>query len=278
MNFAVIFLAASALGYAAAFFYHLLSFLDKKETGHIVAAQMLRLAFIFGTLYFVWEAIRFRAFVPVQSHDQALAFFGWSLAFVYLVPLMKVRSGSFGLVLNPIVMSLTAFAFLARVFCPDLVVSVRPELRHSFFTAHILSAFFAYAFFGISFVASILYLIQHHELKSKHAGRFYHKLPSLEDLERLIYQPLCWGAPLLTGALGIGFLWAKRVFGSYWSGDPKTIVTALIAASYFLLIYFYRQRSLSAKRMAILSSFIFIVVVLSFIGMRFIHASHNYLQ
>ena len=51
-------------------------------------------------------------------------------------------------------------------------------------------------------------------LKSKNAGTFYHKLPSLEELEKLIYQPMIWGASLLGLAVVIGLVWSKAAMAS----------------------------------------------------------------
>lgn len=275
----VFLLAVSALSYAVAFFYHLGPFLGVREKGHETAALFLRLGFFLGTLYFAVEGIKYRSFLPVLGLSQALAFFAWSLAFVYLVLLARAQSESFGLVLNPILFLLVSVAALTFPGSkPSSAILNRPDLMSSSFALHITTAFFAYASFTLSFAAGILYLIQHRQLKAKHAGRFYHKLPSLEELERLIYQPLYWGAPLLILALGVGFFWSKSVNGNYWIWDPKTLVTAVIAVLYMGILGFRSLSLLRGKRMAWLSMMAFLLVLASFVGLRFIEGSHNYLQ
>ena len=155
---------------------------------------------------------------------------------------------------------------------------LKPVLLNPYFTVHIISAFFAYASFTLSFSAGILYLIQYRELKSKTQGKFYHKLPSLEELERLICQPLIWGAPLLLTAMGVGILWSKSAFGEFWIFDPKTIATGVISSLYFLILYFRSVSSIRGKQVAVLSLVAFALVIFSFVGTRFIHGSHDFLQ
>ncbi len=274
MNLSLIILLVSGLFYLAAFFFHLFSFLGDKEKGHQPAFALTRIGFLLSTFYFTSEARNQGIFLPVASFSQALVFFAWSLAFVYLVLLAKAQSDSFGLILTPLLLVMTGIA------CLTFHLTSRPAAipNHPFFTIHIVSAFFAYASFTISFAAGLLYLIQHHELKAKHTGRFYHKLPSLEELEKLIFQPMLWGTSLLMAAVLIGFIWSKSAYGSYSIFDPKTIATSLIALVYWAILGLRYGSSLRSKQGAILTLAAFALVLVSFVGVRFIQGSHNFLQ
>lgn len=139
---------------------------------------------------------------------------------------------------------------------------------------HILFAFLSYACFGVSFTASILYLIQYRQLKKKQAGRFYHKLPSLEELEHLIAWPILLGTPMLGTALVLGSLWAKEMLGNYALADLKTLLTAAVLVGYSVLFYFRFQKSLKTKQLSLLSLLLFLIVVAAFIGVRFIPGTH----
>ena len=277
MSLSVILLLLSGLCYAAAFLFHYLSFSEVKAIGHRPAFTLMRIGFLIATLYFGAEAIDHGFFLPVVNFSQAMAFFAWSLGFVYLVLIVKAQTDSFGLILSPILLMLTAAAYLAKRHFGDHD-TVKPFLLDPYFIVHIVSAFFAYASFTLSFAAGILYLIQHHELKLKRAGTFYHKLPSLEELEKLIYQPMLWGASLLLTTVVIGIVWSKTAFGEFWIFDPKTILTGVTVALYSVILYLRYGASLHGKRGAMLSFLAFAVVIFSFLGTRFIHGSHNYLR
>lgn len=276
MNLSSIVLLLSALSYAAAFLLHLFSFLGATQK-HRPAFALMRLGFLIATFYFAAETIEHGFFLPVVNFSQAMAFFAWSLAFVYLVLVVKAQSDSFGILLAPILLTLTLAAYWGKMHFA-YPSEIKPVLLNPYFIVHIVCAFFAYACFTLSFAAGILYLVQHRELKTKTAGTFYHKLPSLEELEKLIYQPLAWGAPLLASAMAIGMLWSKSAFGQTWIFDPKTIATAVTALFYFVILYLRIMSSVRGRQVAVLSLCAFVLVIFSFVGIRFIPGSHNFLQ
>lgn len=273
MSASAIILGFAAILYCLAFLLHLVSFFGNHEKVHRAAFRLMQTGFISATFYFIVEAATLSTFFPVADIAHALAFFSWSLAFVYLVLLSQIRSDSFGLVLTPVLAALMVSACLTEVL-PSRG-SVPPA--NPFFMLHILCAFFAYASFAISFAASVLYLIQRHELKTRRAGAFYHKLPALEELERLMDQPMFWGTALLIAAILIGFFWSKTAFGVYAVSDPKTIATFLVTLIYGGIVTMRFGSHLRAKHAALLSVAAFAIMILSFVGMRFIHGSHNFL-
>ena len=272
MNLAFLFLSLSAVFYGAAFLAHLVSFLGGWQEGRRFAFFFLRLGFFVGTFYFAAEAVEHSVFLPVAGASQATAFLAWAIAFVYLVLLVRIQSESFGLILTPILF----FFVLTACFTFDGIVKPLSFPVNAYFVIHILSAFFAYASFTLSFAAGILYLIQHHELKVKHTGRFYHKLPSLEELEKLIYQPILWGLPLLIFAVAIGLFWAKSVFGVFWIFDPKTVAVIVTALLYFAIVYLHYISAVRGKRVVVFSLVAFAFVLFSFMGTRLIQGSHNF--
>lgn len=277
MSLSELLLLCSCICYALAFLFHYLSFSEVKAFGHRPAFTLMRVGFLIATFYFGAETIDHGFFLPVLNFSQAMAFFAWSLGFVYLVLIVRAQTDSFGLILSPILLMLTSAAYFAKWHLGDHD-TVKPFLLNPYFIVHVVSAFFAYASFTLSFAAGILYLIQHHELKLKKAGTFYHKLPSLEELEQLIYQPMIWGAALLLSAVVIGILWSKSAFGEFWIFDPKTIATFVIAGFYFTILYLRFGASLRGKQGALLSLFAFLLMVSSFVGMRFIEGSHQFIH
>ncbi len=278
MELSSVLLGISVFFYSAAFGFYLFSFLNPvQENSHRIALVFLRAGFLVSTFYLGEEAVEQGFFLPVVNFPQAMAFFAWSLAFVYLVLLVKNHSESFGLIVAPALSILTAAALIAKM-SGAAAITPKPVLMHPYFTLHIATAFFAYASFTLSFAAGLLYLIQHRELKSKRPGAFYHKLPALENLERLIYLPIFWGAPLLTAAIVIGLFWSKSAFGEFSILDPKTIATAVTGFFYFLILGLRAGSVLRGRQVAWLSLAAFALVVFSFVGTRFIPGSHHYMQ
>lgn len=267
-------LVLTALFYLAAFAFHLISFLDINGETHRPAFALMRLGFLLNTFYFAAEAVHHHFFLPVSNLSEAMAFLAWSIAFVYLVLLVKAQSDSFGLILTPVLFTLIAVSCWSY-FLKENSVQL-PD--NPFFAVHIAGAFFAYANFAISFTAGILFLIQHHELKAKKAGTFYHKLPSLEELEKLIYQPMLWGVSLLIGAIILGLFWSRVAFGHMLLWDIKTMAAVATVVAYSLILFFRFKSVLRTKTGAVLALAAFGLVLVSFIGTRFIEGSHHYIR
>jgi len=279
MLLAFMILAAGCLSYGVAFLLHVLSFIQIWKRGHRAGSVMLKAGFLLGTLYFLSQGFQSGYFLPVVNMSAALAFFAWALAFVYLVLLGKARIESFGLFLSLLLCTLMAGSLASFGHGRTIQAMVRdhPYLLNPYFVLHVVSAFFAYANFAISFIAGILYLIQCRELKVKSASNFYYKLPSLERLERMVCLPLSWGAPLLLFATVTGLVWAKNAFGSYLFLDPKTIVTFAVLGCYLLILYRHWVATVRGKEMAELSLIAFIFIVLGFIETVFLSGKHNFL-
>lgn len=258
----ILILGIAAGLYLAAFFLHLAAFWGVSERANRWALVLVRVAFLAHTFFFFSEAKTAGELLPVSSFGQVMAFFSWALAFVYLVLLVKSQGESFGLILTPL-LGLLVGAGLLRFEAGETAL---PAPLNPYFALHLGTAFFAYASFTLSFVASVLYLVQQRELKRKRGGTFYHRLPSLESLEGLIFPPMAWGVFLLFLAIGVGFLWSKSAFGKFWLSEPKTVTTIAVALFYLALVYTHYARSARGKRVVLMSVVGFLLIFLSFFG------------
>ncbi|MBI4388297.1 MAG: cytochrome c biogenesis protein CcsA, partial [Candidatus Omnitrophica bacterium] len=145
----------------------------------------------------------------------------------------------------------------------------RDYLSSHYFLIHILSAFVAYASFGLSFIASVLYLSQSHALKSKQVGNFYHRLPPLKDLERFIFYSVVWGVFLLGVGIVSGAFWSNNVFHTFVVREPKSLASIITWFAYgFILLL--RARSLIGERKSVVFVLLaFGLVLFTFLGTSF---------
>ncbi len=272
MDLSFFILVSSGIAFAFSFLIHLYSLRESVLDGDKVALTLTRVGFLLTTFYFAVQALGFGRILPLLTASQAAVFFAWCVGFVYLVFLTRPQNISFGLVLNPVLLFLVAVAcfFYGHT---QMLEGLRAAQTHAdlrpFFVLHIVSAYFAYASFTISFAASILFLIQQKQLKHKRGGHIYHKLPSIVELEALIFQPILWGVPLLFISVVIGFFWAQSVFGSFWLLEPKTFVTGITLLVYLGILYLRRFLILQGRQTAWLSLLAFTFVVAGFVATRF---------
>ena len=164
-----------------------------------------------------------------------------------------------------------------------------PLLRSPLFTVHVLSMLFAYASFALAFVLGITYVLLFKEIKAKHLGFFYARLPSLQVLDRMNQQTIVVGWIFLTIGMIVGGVWAAQVRGGYGPGgidprvqamslqDPKIFVALVCWMVYSFELFAARRIGWGGRRAAYLSALGFAIVLLNFVPVGyFLTKSHNF--
>jgi len=162
----------------------------------------------------------------------SIGLLSWAIVVVYLGAWWRYRIDALGAFIVPL-------AFLAAAYSgvPVTTATRLPlALQHLWLVAHIFLAILGYAALTLTFCAGVMYLIQERQLKSKHPGTLYHRLPSLSLLDELNARALALGFPLLTQGIITGSVWAKYVSGSYLSWSLKSLPLLLAWTMYALLL------------------------------------------
>ncbi len=212
---------------------------------------------------------------PVQNRYQAFLFFAFSLLAVYEAVGRRLRVERFGLVLSPLVLVVIAGALAACRRAPSRVGLTDTP----WFWVHAGSAFFAYAAFALSFVSSVLYLMQERGLKARPPRRIFQVLPTLATLERAMARTIQIGVPLLTLALVSGVMWLRKEYGVSWHwGEPKFVSSLLTWVIYTGLLAGCTLHLLRGRRIAVMALIGFVLVVFTFLGTDILTTSlHRFL-
>ncbi len=154
-------------------------------------------------VYLVMAGIEYEH-VPLASTWESLTFIAFAVALVYLILEWQMRDRSTGAFLFAWVLLLqmlsTAFISHTREV-PDI-------LRSPMFGIHVSTALLGYVALAVSAVYGIMYLIQYRQLKHRHVGLLFQRLPNLETLSRLNVRALAIGWVGLTVAILAGTVWA----------------------------------------------------------------------
>jgi len=247
--------------YAASFLLHLGNFL-RSESKLLNPNLLFEIGFLLHTFLIFAEARETQFFLPVTTFREVLIFFSWSLAFVFVILLRRLKQETFGIVLIPFLLSFLAVALVIQ----DGKAIPTTYFNDHYFLVHILSAFFAYASFTLSFVAAVLYLIQSRLIKSKQLGNFYHKLPPLNELEKFISYSIIWGLFLLGAGIVSGVLWAATSMKTFSLLEPKTISSLVTWLAYGVIYCLYHFSIIRGKRSAKIVSLTFALVLFTFLG------------
>ena len=140
--------------------------------------------------------------------------------------------------------------------------------------------------FALACVIGVTYVLLFKEIKARHLGFFYARLPSLDVLDRMNLRAVWVGWICLTVGMAIGALWIVQARGYAPEDarvqamsllDPKIFVALVCWAVYTFQIFARQTIGWSGRRSAWLSALGFAIVLLNFLPIAyFFTRSHNF--
>jgi ABC-type uncharacterized transport system permease subunit len=195
--------------------------------------------------------------VPYRTLGGSVSFFGWMLGIAYIALALRHGERTTGPFLIPVVIVAT----VAGLVLPDAASAPAPGTHGSLFAFHVTLAILAYAAFALSFVLSILYLVQSRQIRRGRTGLLFSRLPPLEVLGRMNRTSVSIGLAVLALSVVLGLVRAEQVWTTL--ADPKIEWAVLTLAVYGLLLWMER-RGWEGPRVAKLSILGFCVVLFSY--------------
>jgi len=221
--------------------------------------------------------------VPVESATSAISTFVWLLALAYLYIEMTTEERAMGVFVLPLLVALQAIPALK----PGIEAPA-PVLQGPLFDIHVSSLLLAYASFALACVIGVTYVLLFKEIKAKHLGLFYARLPSLQVLDRMNQLAIIFGWIFLTVGLIAGVVFAAQVRAVPYGAldprvqamslqDPKIFVALVCWAVYSFELFAARRIGWGGRRTAYLSAVGFSIVLLNFVPISyFLTKSHNF--
>jgi ABC-type uncharacterized transport system permease subunit len=194
--------------------------------------------------------------VPYRTLGGSMALFGWMIGIAYLVVVFRHRERAIGPFLIPFVFLFSVLGVLLPSNAP-----ADPATSGSLFAFHVTLAILAYAAFALSFVLSVLYLIQARQIRRGRTGVLFARLPALEVIGRMNRTTVAIGIVVLSVSVALGVVWARQV----WTGlaDAKLVFAFVTLLVYGLLLWMDR-RGWEGPRVALLSIVGFALVLFSY--------------
>lgn len=214
------------------------------------------------------------AYVPWNNWFESLSLFGVVIALICLTIIYQRHIPILGAFVMPISWLLLTYAlFKERAIQPLL-----PALQSYWMAIHVPVMFTSYSILGIAFAVGIAYLLQERQMKSKHPGQLAYRLPSLDELDQLIYKLIMTAFPILTLGIFLGGVWAYTAWGRFWGWDPKetwALITWFIYVVYLHMRLFIGWRG---RKTAYLSLAGFAFVLFTYVGVNYLSPLHGFLS
>ncbi|MFA1822527.1 inner membrane protein YpjD [Virgibacillus oceani] len=224
------------------------------------AFWLLSMVWVIQTVFLLYQAL-IENNIPLLSQNAGLFFYAW-----VLLTLSLIINRSFSV--HFIVFFTNVFSFFVFLLYTSTVAqeTIQPQgeqFVHEILISHIALSILSYGFFTISFLFSLMYLVQYRLLKEKKAVKWIWRFGDLSALDRHAIRAVSIGVPILLIGIILGIVWAY-VSGSefYWL-DVKTIGSILVLAVYsiFLILRLIKYKG---KSIAVYNSAAFLFMLINF--------------
>ena len=266
--------------YATAGIVYAIHFAKRQPAVGRAATTVLLFAALVHTFLIGMQTMEVRH-VPFANASSAIFTFVWLLTLSYLYLELSTDERAMGVFILPIVVALQ--------FIPTLnpgVDSRSPVLEGPWFGVHIASSLFAYASFALAGVLGLTYMLQFKEIKKKHLGYLYMRLPSLQILDSMNNRAVMIGWLFLTIGVVVGVFWVTQARGEYPNdpnlramslNDPKIFGAVLTWAVYSFAVFARQRLGWNGRRAAWLSAIGFALILLNFVPVNyFVTTSHTF--
>jgi ABC-type uncharacterized transport system permease subunit len=266
--------------YGAAGVAYAVHFARRQPTAGRTATILLLLGALAHTFVIGMETVEFRH-MPFGNPSRAISTFVWLLTLAYLYVEVTTEERAMGVFILPIAIGLQTIP----VLYPG---EERPVPDSPLFWVHMATLLFAYASFALGGVLGLIYVLQFKELKKKHLGYFYTRLPSLQILDVMNSRAVTIGWVFLTVGLTVGVIWTAQARGvtpddpnlqAMALNDPKVFLAVVTWAVYSFALLARRTMGWSGRKAAWLSAAGFVIILLSFVPLNyFFTTSHSFIQ
>lgn len=194
----------------------------------------------------------------------ALSAAAWVVMILFLAALVRQPLATLGLVIVPyalVVVLLTAFWN-----GPPMAMSHSGPSA----IAHTLISVAAYGLLALAFCQAVVLLLQEWHLQAKRPGSFFHSLPPLQTMERILFQVIGIGFILLTIALVSGAVFATELFGRAFLFNHHVVLSIVAWLAFGALLLGRATRGMRGRAAATWTIVSFLVLALAYFGSRFV--------
>jgi cytochrome c-type biogenesis protein CcsB len=252
---------------AGAYFVYL--FIQRNNLQQI-GCILLALGFAGQTAAIGWS-LAATGHMPVNNLHETLMVVAWALVATFLLLRFQFKLKVLGVYAAP----LATFILLAALQFPGDSVQPPNVLKGFWLVVHIITIFLGDAAFVLAAGVGFLYLLQERGIKTKTRGFFFKRLPSLDLLDSTGHACIVTGFTLLTLGLISGMVYAKTLWGRFWSWDPKEVWSAITWIFYAILLHERLAVGWRGRRSAIMAIVGLAMLLFTFLGVNFLLEGHH---
>jgi cytochrome c-type biogenesis protein CcsB len=257
----------------------------------------------FAQLFVRWELT---GIWPLLNLYGSLSLFAAMSVAIFIVMAWRYKAWYAG----GFVLAIAAIALAYGVTWNEGTMPAVPSLQSYWAKIHVPIVVSSYAAFLVAFVFSVIYLIKYYaeariaksvktiELagtgitmqvrgdtpalavaaeNGDATASWLQSLPSLAQLDVIVYRAVAIGLPLISIGIITGAAWAKEAWGAYWQWDPKETAALCTWIVYLAYMHLHTRNSWRGLGTNWVSVAGFMVVIFTYLGVNIlISGLHSY--
>jgi len=244
----VIWLRVAAALYSLGLLHAILTLVRRREHLFNVALGAFGLGSVFHFVSIIEEGIVNNR-CPITNIYETLSMCSMLIVVVFLFVYWRYKAASLSVFIFPLVFVMALVATLGN----PVSAWSSPVVRDAWLSVHIVLVLLGYAALAFTAVASLLYLFQERELKSKKPRKFYYRLPPLGTLDDLISKSMAVGFVLITLAVIAGCTWGFIELKTAWISQPKIAISFFTWGIYMVLVFLRTTAGWRGRKAAIMT-------------------------
>lgn len=238
-----------------------------------IVTGLLLAAFVFHTRALLLRGLSLHH-CPVENPFEAIAFVSWTITLICLAAGLWPKLRFLGAFAAPALFGMGVLALMPAL---DIPFKNQQGLAASLRSFHATLSLLSYGAFGLSAVASFMFLAQEHDLKFRKIRAMSSMLPTMERLDKVMTRLMAFGFMLLTLGLSLTpFLYRARQMETRLADDPKVLWAIAVWLGYLVLLVWRFRYGFVGRRFARGSIGVFLFIMVTFWGINFFSPLHHF--
>ncbi|WP_127478696.1 c-type cytochrome biogenesis protein CcsB [Sulfurivermis fontis] len=212
--------------------------------------------------------------IPVSNLYEVFILFAVITALMYLYYEGRYRNRQLGGFVLTVISAAVAF-LLWYSFARGAheIQPLVPALQSYWMKLHVPTNFIGYGGFALAAMVAVAYLL----VERRPGGWLAARLPSLEQMDDVMYKAIALGFAFFTVATVLGAMWAAEAWGGYWSWDPKETWALIVWLNYAAWLHLRLTKGWRGRPLAWWSVIGLFITLFAFLGVNmFLSGLHSY--
>ncbi len=150
------------------------------------------------------------------------------------------------------------------------------SLKSTWLFIHVAFAWLSFGAYALAMAGGIVHELKRGAAPGAPRNPIYDRVPALDRLDELLFRWIAFGFVTHAVMIASGAIWARELWGSYWSWDPVETWSLVTWLMYGLAIHLRVTRGWRGARFARLAVGSIAGMIVSFFGVTFVVDTSNH--